>query len=175
MIYDVFGFFPQTLQGADILATNDKQWQLRVYMPDFFEGGVADISWYPADTQEKGELLDNFFQTKEDLPEPISKVSKVMKELKSLNPQITNWAVVGYCWGGKVGAIAPRKDSRIYQVHRLSISYRNLNRNSRPPLPAIRPWSTPTTRRMSRSQSASFLPRTRTRQKSASMRPNLPF
>lgn len=102
IIYDVFGFFPQTLQGADILATKDRQTQRRVYMPDLFEGEPADISWYPADTPEKGELLGKFFQTKADLPDAVSKVDRVMKELKSLSPHITDWAVVGYCWGGKV-------------------------------------------------------------------------
>lgn len=73
-------------------------------MPDMFEGEPADISWYPADTPEKGEFLGKFFQAKADLPDAIAKVDRVMKELKSLNPYITDWAVVGYCWGGKVGS-----------------------------------------------------------------------
>ena len=33
IIYDIFGFFPQTLQGADILATGDKEKQYQVFMP----------------------------------------------------------------------------------------------------------------------------------------------
>jgi len=36
-IYDIFGYFPQTLQGADILATSDHDEKYQVFMPDFFE------------------------------------------------------------------------------------------------------------------------------------------
>lgn len=33
VVYDIFGFFPQTLQGADILAHSDKDHQYQVFMP----------------------------------------------------------------------------------------------------------------------------------------------
>lgn len=33
VVYDIFGFFPQTLQGADILAHADKEHQYQVFMP----------------------------------------------------------------------------------------------------------------------------------------------
>lgn len=33
VVYDIFGFFPQTIQGADILATGDKERQYQVFMP----------------------------------------------------------------------------------------------------------------------------------------------
>lgn len=33
VVYDIFGFFPQTLQGADILAHSDKEHQYQVFMP----------------------------------------------------------------------------------------------------------------------------------------------
>lgn len=33
VVYDIFGFFPQTLQGADILATGDKEKPKQVFMP----------------------------------------------------------------------------------------------------------------------------------------------
>jgi hypothetical protein len=52
VIYDIFGYFPQTIQGADILAYGDKENQYQVFMPDFFEGSPADISWYPPDNSE---------------------------------------------------------------------------------------------------------------------------
>lgn len=58
---DIFGFFPQTLQGADILAYGDKEREYQVFMPDFFDGKPADISWYPPDTDDKGKKLGEFF------------------------------------------------------------------------------------------------------------------
>lgn len=60
VIYDIFGFFPQTLQGADILAHGDKEHHYQVFIPDFFDGKPADISWYPPDTKEKGEKLGQY-------------------------------------------------------------------------------------------------------------------
>lgn len=64
VVYDIFGFFPQTLQGADILASGDSEKKYQVFMPDFFEGSPAAIGWYPPDSKEKEEKLGNFFQTK---------------------------------------------------------------------------------------------------------------
>lgn len=32
-----------------------------MFMPDFFDGKPADISWYPPDTDEKGKKLGEFF------------------------------------------------------------------------------------------------------------------
>lgn len=36
VVYDIFGFFPQTLQGADILAHADKEHQYQVFMPGMY-------------------------------------------------------------------------------------------------------------------------------------------
>ena len=39
VVYDIFGFSDQMLQGADILALSDtKNGPYRVLVPDFFEG-----------------------------------------------------------------------------------------------------------------------------------------
>lgn len=45
VIMDIFGFFEQTLQGADILATSDTEQKYKVFIPDWFHGNPADISW----------------------------------------------------------------------------------------------------------------------------------
>lgn len=41
VVYDIFGFFPQTLQGADILAHSDKDHQYQVFMPGKFLTSTA--------------------------------------------------------------------------------------------------------------------------------------
>lgn len=46
VVYDIFGFFPQTIEGADILAYSDPDHEYQVFMPDFFHGEPADIAWY---------------------------------------------------------------------------------------------------------------------------------
>ncbi|OCK84739.1 alpha/beta-hydrolase [Lepidopterella palustris CBS 459.81] len=102
IIYDIFGFFPQTIQGADILANSDSERPYQVFMPDFFEGEAADISWYPPDSKEKGEKLGNFFSTKAAPPKTLPRVQKVVKEISEAAKGIESWGVVGFCWGGKI-------------------------------------------------------------------------
>ncbi|KAF4621529.1 hypothetical protein G7Y89_g14546 [Cudoniella acicularis] len=112
-IYDIFGYFPQSLQGADILATAGKEHNYQVFMPDWLEGNPADISWqqgknadfgkrYPPDTKEKGEKLGNFFQTTGAPPKTAQKVLGFLKEIEKTNLNIKTWGIVGFCWGGKI-------------------------------------------------------------------------
>lgn len=90
-MYDIFGYFPQTIQGADILAYGDKERSYQVFMPDLFDGKPADITWYPPDTKEKGELLGNFFATTAAPPKTVENVHSLMGSLKKAYPSITSW------------------------------------------------------------------------------------
>jgi dienelactone hydrolase len=117
IIYDIFGFFPQTLQGADILAFSDSEKPYQVFMPDFFEGEPADISWYPPDTKEKGEKLGAFFQAKAAPPKTLPRVTKIVEELGKRG--IESWGILGYCWGGKVRHI-------LFSLSLVSPFYRSL-------------------------------------------------
>lgn len=44
-IFDIFGYFNQTLQGADILATADSQLKYKLFMPDWFDGYPVPAEW----------------------------------------------------------------------------------------------------------------------------------
>lgn len=112
VVYDIFGFSPQTLQGADILATGDKERQYQVFMPDFFDGQPADISWYPPDTDAKGKKLGEFFSTAAAPPKTLERVPKVLDEIQSQRSSIQQWGIVGYCWGGKIVNLSSQKDTR---------------------------------------------------------------
>lgn len=105
IVYDIFGFWPQTIQGADILAHSDTHKPYRAFMPDFLEGAPADISWFPPDTPEKGEKLGAFFGAQGAPPKTVPRVPKVVAELQAKHPQIKEWAVLGFCWGGKIVAL----------------------------------------------------------------------
>jgi len=109
VIYDIFGFFPQTLQGADILATGDKEKAHQVFMPDFFEGNPADITWYPPDNEEKGQKLGAFFGGPAAPQKTLERIPKVLDVLKKEYPNISSWAIVGYCWGGKISALSTQE------------------------------------------------------------------
>ncbi|KAJ4548973.1 hypothetical protein HRR80_008243 [Exophiala dermatitidis] len=155
VVYDIFGFFPQTIQGVDILAYADKDHPYQIFMPDFFEGEPADISWYPPDTEEKGKKLGEFFQTKAAPPKTVERVKKVMEELKSKHPHLKEWGVMGYCWGGKVSVVSWNDYNERLQlttaIFRLSTWFLRPERRSRQPPHATRPWLTRTTLPMLRS------------------------
>lgn len=70
-------------------------------MPDFFEGRAADISWYPPDNKEKEKKLGEFFQTQAAPPKTLPRIPKIIDEL-SKSKGIEKWAIIGFCWGGKV-------------------------------------------------------------------------
>jgi dienelactone hydrolase len=102
---DLFGFFPQTVQGADILAHAGN---FAVYMPDWFDGHPADISWYPPDTKEKADALSAFFAGPASLPVATARAREVVEELvKAGGEAAGKWGAVGLCWGGKVSILSP--------------------------------------------------------------------
>ena len=60
-IYDIFGYWPQTEQGADILGkTLDGT---KVVMPDFLQGKPWPVDQFPPKTDEEKEKLQQFFGT----------------------------------------------------------------------------------------------------------------
>jgi len=101
VVYDVFGFFNQTVQGADILAHTDEKHPYQVFMPDFFEGDPADISWYPPKSEEHQKLLGAFFKNQAAPPKTLPRIPKIVDKLTK-SRGIEKWAIVGYCWGGKM-------------------------------------------------------------------------
>ncbi|KAL5606360.1 hypothetical protein BROUX41_002777 [Berkeleyomyces rouxiae] len=106
VIFDIFGFFPQTLQGADILGQ-----EYRVLMPDWFEGHPADISVFPPDTPEKKATLTAFLA--KNSPAVVGpKVKAYAAAARAQYPAVTDWAIVGFCWGGKVaGSVTNTADT----------------------------------------------------------------
>ncbi|KAL9592643.1 MAG: hypothetical protein Q9179_006516, partial [Wetmoreana sp. 5 TL-2023] len=102
IIYDIFGYSPQALQGADILAHADKNHQYQVFMPDFFLGKPLPLSVFPPDTEEKKKQFGNFFAGPADRPKNAEKVHKLVGKLREKYPGVEKWACLGMCWGGKI-------------------------------------------------------------------------
>jgi len=115
-IYDIFGYFPQSIQGADILSTADDKTKYQVFIPDWFEGNPADISWYPPDSEEKGKKLGNFFQTTGAPPATAAKVPEILKAIESQYSSITTWGIVGFCWGGKIVSLTTSTTSTPFKA-----------------------------------------------------------
>lgn len=95
-IYDIFGYFDQTLQGMDILATSDASQKYRVFMPDWFKGNPCPIEWYPPNTEEKQQKVGNWFKDWNPA-ETAAKVPDYVKAVREKNPGIKSWGIIGVC------------------------------------------------------------------------------
>lgn len=102
-VYDIFGYFPQTLQGADIMALTDPGHV--VIMPDYFNGQPLPIDIIPPNTEEKKTRLGSFFQNEGALPRTAETTTKVLAGVKEKFPEVTSWGVFGLCWGGKTATL----------------------------------------------------------------------
>lgn len=107
-IYDVFGFAPQTLQGADRLAAH--LGNTLVFVPDFLEGHYVQPEWLPADTPEKQKAFEEFRAAGPvSLERAVPNLLRLRAELVAPGryPAVDDHvAVGGLCWGGKVSIVA---------------------------------------------------------------------
>ncbi|KAM4065199.1 dienelactone hydrolase family protein [Hirsutella rhossiliensis] len=115
LIFDIFGYFEQTLQGADILAYGDDKQKYRVLIPDWFKGKPCPIEWYPPDNEDKQKKLGEFFGT---FPPPkiAGYIPDYVKAVRAKNSSISKLGILGMCWGGKVVALSVKADSNPFSV-----------------------------------------------------------
>ena len=106
MIYDIFGYKDQILQGADILAHSDKEHQYQVYMPDFFDGHPMNLADFPPQTDEQKKKLGDFFSNEANPQKAQKRIPACLKAAEESNPNIKAWGTIGYCWGGKMVSLA---------------------------------------------------------------------
>ncbi|TVY84716.1 putative AIM2 family protein [Lachnellula suecica] len=116
MIYDVFGIFVQTVRGADILAsgyheTPDKGGEYKVFMPDWFGENAADVSHYPPKTPQEIAQTNAFMNGPAAPSGTVPRIAPLMEEIKKAHPHISEWAIVGFCWGGKIAALVSQEGS----------------------------------------------------------------
>ncbi|KAL9097389.1 MAG: hypothetical protein Q9165_000284 [Trypethelium subeluteriae] len=108
ILYDIFGYYPQTLRGADILASS----AYLTIMPDFFDGHPAEYSWYPPSSPEKEENLNTFLAGPAETQKTLSRLWSLKASLELLFPSISSWALLGYCWGGYVAFYAASRSEK---------------------------------------------------------------
>ncbi|KAI0476041.1 alpha/beta-hydrolase [Xylariaceae sp. FL0804] len=114
-VFDIFGYYPQTLQGADILATSDASQKYRVFMPDLVKGEPVPMDWFPPDNEEKQKKLGDWFQSHSP-PDAAAKVPAYVKALEAKYPNIKSWGVIGFCWGGKVVSLVTSSDENPFKA-----------------------------------------------------------
>ncbi|KAF2499346.1 alpha/beta-hydrolase [Lophium mytilinum] len=111
LIYDVFGFSPQILQGADLLAHPSKH-SYRVLIPDFLAGNLANPAWFPPDTPEKRKLMGGYFgpQGPGNAPKMLTQLLGAVDAVKK-SDTMKKLGVVGYCWGAKIVSLSCAADT----------------------------------------------------------------
>ncbi|KUI57628.1 hypothetical protein VP1G_04978 [Cytospora mali] len=97
VIMDIFGFFDQTVQGADILATADHKNQYAVFMPDAFDGEPLPIDLFPPDNEDKQQKVGAFFG-------------------KNSPPSYVPKALGAFCWGSKVISLTVSKPESPFKI-----------------------------------------------------------
>ncbi|SPC66980.1 related to AIM2 - cytoplasmic protein involved in mitochondrial function or organization [Ustilago sp. UG-2017b] len=115
VVYDVFGYWPTTKQGADLLAEATKA---RIVMPDFFRGKPIAQEDYPPKTEEKKQKFQNFFKSTGDFSARKPEVEAVADALKKDGAQ--KLGLMGFCWGGKMSVLAGGEGTKfnaVAQVH----------------------------------------------------------
>lgn len=106
VVYDIFGYLDQILQGADMLAYSDQQQEYQVYMPDFFDEDYISLSDYPPQTDEQKSKIGAWFSDKANPDKAQSRIPQCLKAAQESNPNIRIWGALGYCWGGKMVSLA---------------------------------------------------------------------
>nr|CDI52577.1 dienelactone hydrolase [Melanopsichium pennsylvanicum 4] len=115
VVYDIFGYWPTTKQGADLLADATKA---RIVMPDFFRGKPIAQEDYPPQTDEQKQAFQNFFGAAGDFTARKPELEAIAAELKQDGAQ--KLGVMGFCWGGKLSVLAGGEGSKfdaVGQVH----------------------------------------------------------
>jgi len=104
IIYDIFGFSPQGLQGADILAhADDEHHQYQVFIPDLFWGKPLPQSVFPPSTDAEKKQVGDFFAGPANPPDTAKKIPGIVEELrKASGGTVETFGVLGQCWGGKI-------------------------------------------------------------------------
>lgn len=109
-VYDIFGFFPQTQQGADALA---QALNARVYMPDFFEpDSPFPPEKYPPTGQQDQDDLQAFFGGPAKPEKAVAGLIRVGEALRQQGA--TRVGAYGLCWGGKVTILAGSQGSSVF-------------------------------------------------------------
>jgi len=110
-IYDIFGFAPQIIQGADALSA---ALGVLVFVPDFLEGDYAKGEWFGNPTPENEKLKGELFGRAMAFEPKIKLVTKFVEDVKT-KWTVEKWSALGLCWGGKVVALTSG-DGTAFQV-----------------------------------------------------------
>ncbi|CUA72478.1 putative AIM2 family protein C30D10,14 [Schizosaccharomyces pombe 972h-] [Rhizoctonia solani] len=100
-VYDIFGYWPQTLQGADILA---ETLDALVIYPDFLDGQPWDHTDFPPKSDQSKKKFQEFLAGVASVTERVKNVGELADQLRADGAKFVG--TVGFCWGAKVVTVA---------------------------------------------------------------------
>ncbi|KAL7419773.1 hypothetical protein Q5752_005689 [Cryptotrichosporon argae] len=93
-VYDVFGFSPQIIQGADLLASQG----FRVVMPDFLVGKYVDAAMFSGSEEDNKRKTEYFSQFPGAFPTQSKPIADALAAVKTATAKV---GAIGFCWGWK--------------------------------------------------------------------------
>lgn len=114
-------------------------------MPNFFRGPGIDPTLFPVDTPEKTAKVTEFIQGPANVEQAVKNLQMIMEKATITYPGVERWAVIGYCWGGKVRVSDPPMPFCKLKVTRLQLSFRVPLRPSKLVFRSTRAFSNPKT------------------------------
>ena len=94
-MYDVFGYTPQTLQGADILATKGLEPYL-VIIPDLLDGKPAQPAWFmDPEAEENKAPMAKFMARLQDGEGHVKRVLDLAGAAREKYPSAEKWGAIG--------------------------------------------------------------------------------
>ena len=114
-IYDIFGMWATTQQGADLLAEAMKT---KVVMPDFLRGQPWPVEAFPPRSDEEGKKFGEWLETIGNIQDRLKDIQNVVSALKEQGVQ--KLGLYGFCGGGKISSLAGKEGSLfvgVAQVH----------------------------------------------------------
>lgn len=110
LCYDVFGLYIQAIRGADILAsgyapTPDEAGDFKVFMPDFWGDHPQDLANFPPKNPKQIKAIIDFMNGPAVPDKTLPLMTPLLEDMKKGNPGIETWAIMGFCWGGKIAAL----------------------------------------------------------------------
>jgi len=108
ILYDVFGFSSQIIEGADIFAHSSSSSSkdggsedgCLTFMPAFFGTTPAPLEWAPIDGEMDEAKLEPFCETHGATEPTLARMEELRRRFVEMYPRAEKWGLVGYCWGG---------------------------------------------------------------------------
>ncbi|KAJ9613534.1 hypothetical protein H2200_003476 [Cladophialophora chaetospira] len=81
-------------------------------MPDFWGDHPQDLANFPPKTPKQRKAIVDFMTGPADPPKTVPLIAPLLEAFQKENPQITSWAILGFCWGVKIVTLVTTKGTK---------------------------------------------------------------